>query len=359
LASTAGGYALYTMAGPSSSRVAVSILGGLAWGAIIFNIDRFLVSSLRKSEERSVRRVLASELLPASPRILFAVVIALTIAEPLELRLFASEIEARIEANRDQLIAARQQSLRQLAEPRDVSSRRELSQIDSELSTSRQRLELLRREYIEESDGRGGSGRVGDGPLTGLKRIELERTVAEHQDVERRLLPRRAALRQQLDAAESEIVAELRTYRQALGSGYLARREALTDLYNERPGVKGAVWGVFLLMVMVEVTPLLLKILGSHGPYDAKLAMSEESEIREAQFQREYRVSMAKYHYELTEKAERALEDASFESGTAVRTSHVRQAWANFDDDVTRRRHESANGLLKHLRTALSAHRDG
>src|SRR5262245_6853584 len=202
LASAAGGYAFYTMAGPSSSQIALGVLGGLVWGAIIFNIDRFLVSSLRKSEERSLRRVLASELLPASPRILFAVVIALTIAEPLELRLFASEIEARIEANRDRLVGARQQSLRQLAEPRDASTRLELSRIDSELAASRQRLELLRREYIEESDGRGGSLRIGDGPLTELKRVELERAVAEHADLERRDLPRRAVLQQQLDSAD-------------------------------------------------------------------------------------------------------------------------------------------------------------
>jgi hypothetical protein len=359
LASAAGGYALYTMAGPSNWQVPLGVLGGLVWGAIIFNIDRFLVSSLRKSEERSLRQVLASELLPASPRILFAVVIALTIAEPIELRLFASEIEARIEANRDQLVAARQQSLRQLAEPRDASARRELSQIDADVAASRERLERLQREYIEESDGRGGSQRVGDGPLTELKRLELQRVVVEHQELERRHLPRRALLQQQLDTTESDIAAALRDYRAALGSGYLARREALTDLYNERPGVAGAVWGIFLLMVMVEVTPILLKVLGAYGPYDAMLSMLEESEIREAQLQKEYRVSMARYHYELATTAERAIEDASFEAGTPVRTTKVRQAWANFDNDVAISNQGSADGLLRHLRAALSLHRDG
>jgi hypothetical protein len=358
LASFAGGYALYTMTADTELQVLVSVLGGVVWGLIIFNIDRFLVSSLRKRGERSFAAVVKSELLPASPRILFAVVIALTIAEPIEMRLFSSEIEDRVEANRDQLVADRQASLRRLAEPQAAIWRQELAQLDAGMNASREKVEALQREYIEESDGRSGSRRVGDGPLTEIKRTEMERAAADHQALIGFAAPRRAELQERLDQSELTTREQLTAYRASLGSGYLARREALTNLYNERPGVWGAVWGIFALMVMVEITPLLLKIFGAYGPYDAKLALAEDSDVHEAQLENDYRATMAKYHYQLAADAERAFEDASHESSIAVRTAKARQAWASFDGGFSVRSYPSVDRLLRHLREALSMHRN-
>ena len=299
LASFAGGYALYTMTGGSSWQVTTSMLGGIIWGLIIFNIDRFLVSSLRKTEDRSFGGVVRAELIPALPRIAFAIVIAFTIAEPIQMRLFESEIEDRVDANRDQLVAARQDALRGVASPQAKLWTEEMAQLDVQLAASRTRVEMLQREYIEESDGRGGSGRVGDGPLTEIKRAELQRAAAEHQALENMILPRRAELQGRLDGIELGIRDTLTEYRASLGSGYLARREALTNLYTERPGVWGAVWAIFALMIMIEITPLLLKIFAPYGPYDARLAVAEECAIRDASFEKDYRIAASRYHFGL------------------------------------------------------------
>jgi hypothetical protein len=303
LASFAGGYALYTMIGPSPWQLTFSIAGGIVWGLIIFNIDRFLVSSLRKSEARSFREVVRHELVPALPRIAFAVVIAFTIAEPIQMRLFALEIEDRVEANRDQLVADRQAALRGVAEPQSMVWKTELSQIDAQLDASRQRAETLQREYTQQSDGRGGSQRVGDGPLTAIKRAEMERASAEHRELLATLTPRRNEIQQRLDRAELDIRDTLTSYRAGLDSGYLARREALTNLYNERPGVWGAVWGIFALMIMLEITPLLLKIFAPYGPYDARLALAEDVAIREALLEKDFRISAATHHYQVATDA--------------------------------------------------------
>ena len=92
-------------------NVPLSILFGILWGIIIFNLDRYIVLSLRKEKiptktdilrapseqerkelksERS--RLLWNQALMASPRFLIAVVIAITISKPLELRLFSTKI---------------------------------------------------------------------------------------------------------------------------------------------------------------------------------------------------------------------------------------------------------------------------
>ena len=357
LASFAGGYALYTVAAGSAMQIPIALAGGAIWGLIIFNIDRFLVSSLRKSGQRSLRDVVRLELVPSTPRLLFAVVIALTIAEPLELRLFSSDIEARVEANRDQLVAAREASLTRLGERDAAAWREETARLDARVTASRDRVERLQREYIEESDGRGGSGRAGDGPLTGLKREEMERAAAEHRELLASTAPRRAELIARLDSSAQQVRDQLAAYRASLGSGYLARREALTNLYSERPGVWGAVWGIFLLMVMVEITPLLLKIFGPYGAYDAALSLAEESAIHEARMEQDYRVAMVTYHYQLAQQTERAVEDASHEAGVNVRVSKVREAWASFGAGFALRSYGSVDELVRHFRSALFSHR--
>ncbi|MEO0471432.1 MAG: DUF4407 domain-containing protein, partial [Bacteroidota bacterium] len=65
-------------------RVAIGV--GVFWGLLIFNLDRFIVASLRKKERKS------SEWLAAMPRLLLALLFAVVIAKPLELKIFENEI---------------------------------------------------------------------------------------------------------------------------------------------------------------------------------------------------------------------------------------------------------------------------
>lgn len=121
LASLSGGYALYTAFFDSINAevtfkvILITSIFGLLWGFVIFNLDRYIVLSLRKekiptkteiskayteakrNELKSERnRLLWNQALMASPRILIALVIALTISKPIELRLFSSRIEKEL-----------------------------------------------------------------------------------------------------------------------------------------------------------------------------------------------------------------------------------------------------------------------
>lgn len=70
-----------------------AIIMGLLWGFMIFNLDRFIVMSMRKQNE------FWRELLTATPRIILAIIISLVVAKPLEVRLFQDRIEAQISDN--------------------------------------------------------------------------------------------------------------------------------------------------------------------------------------------------------------------------------------------------------------------
>src|SRR5579863_406528 len=83
----------------------VAIIGGLVWGFIILNLDRFLVLSMGHS--RDLRRLL----LMALPRLALAAVISIVVATPMTLRIFAKDIQnemVQVNATESQQVAAQQ-----------------------------------------------------------------------------------------------------------------------------------------------------------------------------------------------------------------------------------------------------------
>ena len=69
-------------------------LFGVIWGAMIFNLDRFIVSSTGKGD--GTEAITWEELKSALPRIFMGAIIALTISKPVEIRMFKSEIDVEL-----------------------------------------------------------------------------------------------------------------------------------------------------------------------------------------------------------------------------------------------------------------------
>jgi TM2 domain-containing membrane protein YozV len=115
MAAIAGGYAFYTIFEPKgnaidSFKTVSGIAGnydhtdlptaikasifGLIWGAIIFNIDRFIVTSTGKGD--GTEAITRKELVGALPRLIMGAIIALTISKPVEIRMFKTEIDVAL-----------------------------------------------------------------------------------------------------------------------------------------------------------------------------------------------------------------------------------------------------------------------
>src|SRR6202046_705664 len=91
-ASLSGGYAMYFVFSGSPFAVGFAILFGLIWGTAIFNMDRYIVSSIDKQGTTN------QQILQATPRILLAIMIGIVISRPLELKIFDKEIRTRLKA---------------------------------------------------------------------------------------------------------------------------------------------------------------------------------------------------------------------------------------------------------------------
>src|SRR6201996_7757253 len=92
-ASLSGGYAMYFVFNGDNFAVVFAILFGMIWGLAIFNMDRYIVSSINKEGTTN------QQILQASPRILLAIMIGVVISRPLELKIFDKEIRQKLKTS--------------------------------------------------------------------------------------------------------------------------------------------------------------------------------------------------------------------------------------------------------------------
>ena len=104
MALVASSYALYTV----FDNLFVAIGFGILWALLIFNLDRFIVSTIKKRDK------FMPELLQALPRLALAVIIAIVISKPLELKLFEKEINQVLLEQKNNLSLANKDTILKL-----------------------------------------------------------------------------------------------------------------------------------------------------------------------------------------------------------------------------------------------------
>ena len=90
VAGLTGTYAIHRVFGPRGIPFLASVIVGVLWAGLIFNLDRYIVSSLRKHESKLL------EFRHAAPRFALAIMISLAIATPTEVALFQEPIKLQL-----------------------------------------------------------------------------------------------------------------------------------------------------------------------------------------------------------------------------------------------------------------------
>ncbi|MFI5155104.1 MAG: DUF4407 domain-containing protein [Chitinophagales bacterium] len=276
LAALSSGYAVYSVFNNWSWAIAFAII----WGMIIFNFDRFLVSTMRKYGVSVKKQVWMT-----IPRITLAILIGVTIARPLELKIFEKEIDVKVLENRHKKIALND-SLLEAEHKKQIESalteRARLTQRKLELEDT---LHRLQQAYVQEADGTGGSMQRGIEKLTLLKQETYNNAMTQ-------FAPELALLKAQiqsqdsiLSTAKASFEKKRTTYESGLADkvGFLERNKALTDLSNQESSVYWANFFIFLLIILIETGPILSKLIMPLGPYDLALAKDELMQMAESE----------------------------------------------------------------------------
>jgi hypothetical protein len=265
LAFFSSAYALYTV----FDSYVMAVMFGLVWGLMIFNLDRYIVMSM-KSRGKWWRDAWV-----AFPRIAMAVLLAVVISKPLELKIFEKEIRAELVQMEQEVFKKQEDKVKDRYTSQIADLRNQIATLKSDISSQTASRDSLAKIAIQEADGTGGSRHKNLGPIYKAKKaaadqaqVELDALLALQQPVIRE---KELAI-QQLETTAQGNIATLDRDRY---DGLAARIDALSRLSNNSLAIFYASLFITFLFIAVETAPILVKLISQRSPYDYVLHQEE------------------------------------------------------------------------------------
>ena len=269
-ATLSAGYAMFTV----FDNVWTAVGFGVLWGLMIFNLDRYIVSSIKKTG------TWWNQILMTIPRLILATFLGIIISKPLELKIFEKEVNKQlntiIQRNKKQLQAEMSGRILQQSGPFDAEKKQIQNQVKNYQVAYDSASVELEKEILGKQSGLT-SGKVGFGTnakrkaeLKEQKRLDLENYQKQQQS---RL--------QYLDTEISKVYTNLETERKSTETfedkfnGFAARLQALDELGKNSAIMALAASFIMGLFICLEISPVLIKLISHVGPYDYLLEKTE------------------------------------------------------------------------------------
>jgi Domain of unknown function (DUF4407) len=391
-------FALYNAV--NASLLAAVILG-LLWGGVIFNLDRFLVLSMRRTNSRW--RLVGMAL----PRVALATVLALVISTPLVLRIFASDINA-------ELVTLHQEKARQLAaqvqkdaqgqraaqvqdqinadqavlaghlagpasSPQLQDAQAQVNQLQPKVASAQRALDIAAAAWQCELYGsgpgcEGASNLAGNGPIAQAKKAIYQQDLATYSSLNQQLRTAQAALSKaqnevtkeagivlaqsqaearsslprlqaQLQALQSQIQKEIAAVSAVSNAdtGILAQLQALSAISATSPSLAAARLTVLALFLLIEILPVTVRFLLNLGPetaYDSAVQLKEKQLIHIRQLRYDEERSVEKIRSQTRISLEKDIRESgeSIDAGEMVKIlDKALQEWKQRNDSTVDR----------------------
>ena len=276
MAFIASSYALFTV----FDSIYPAIFFGLVWGLLIFNLDRFIVSTIRKRDS------FWSEFLQATPRIILALIIAIVISKPLEIKIFEKEINTVLLKEKNAMALENKKDVSNYFKSDMDKNKTQVDSLKSEIATKEKEVNTLYETYITEAEGTAGTKKLGKGPVFKEKIAKHNLAKAELDTLRKTNLAKiliaektAATWQNDLDKKVSETQPIIDGF-----DGLMARINAL----NKLPWLPS--FFIMLLFLAIETSPIIAKLLAPKGEYDLKLEDLEtalKATINQDKYQRE------------------------------------------------------------------------
>ena len=257
MAFIASGYALYTV----FDNLFTAIFFGLIWGLLIFNLDRFIVSTIKKRDS------FLDEFLQALPRLILAVIIAVVISKPLEMKIFEKEINQVLLEEKNTMTLENQEQIALQFSPKEAELKQNIENLKSEIDTKEAEVNALYDTYISEAEGTAGTKKLGKGPVYKEKRDKHDAALAQLQQLKTDNKAKIAAIETQLQQLQNNYQTQVDNTQPIIDGfdGLMARINAL----NKLPWLPS--FFIFLLFLAIETAPIFAKLISPKSEYDFRL----------------------------------------------------------------------------------------
>jgi len=269
-ATLSAGYAMFTV----FDDIWISLGFSILWGLMIFNLDRYIVSSIKKTG------TWWNQVLMAIPRLILAAFLGIIISKPLELKIFEKEVNKQlntiIQRNKTQLQAEMNGRILQQSGPFET----EKKQIQAKVAEYQKAYDSASVELEKEILGKQSgltSGKVGFGSNAKRKSELKEQRRQDLENYQKQIAPRLEYLDQEISKVYTNIETERNktvTFEDKF-NGFAARLQALDELGKNSAIIGIAATFIMGLFICLEISPVLVKLISSVGPYDYLLDKTE------------------------------------------------------------------------------------
>jgi hypothetical protein len=283
LAAVSGGYAFNTIFGPKGDAIddtALTIgtrigalIFGLIWGTIIFNLDRFIVSSTGKGD--GTDKITWKEVGQAMPRIIIALILGFAISAPLEIKILESEINS-------ELSKYQQEYTEELNKTTDIVFKQKLAKLEKDKAEYEVKLtgyekelkvfddeidDLVARQQSEMQDKRA----YGFGPVAKKMQSDIDTKRAEKDKYVVLKAAEVKGWRKQLNFNDDQINKQSDDLRKAYKDnekkahgydGLLKRIQISHEIGGVIP------WIILAVFLCIEMGPIFFKMMMNKGVYD-------------------------------------------------------------------------------------------
>lgn len=283
-ASLSGGYAMYFVFAGSVAAVPFAFLFGLIWGLAIFNMDRYIVSSISKSGTTN------QQILQATPRIILAIMIGIVISRPLELKIFDKEIRQGLKKSYLNGQRSRIDTLNKTFELKYISELQKTADLKKEKDSLGK--DINRSRYILNQEVFGDktnqtSGITGYGTYAKQKESIVIQKEQRLEAIRNELANMDAFFtrRKDLDGlSDQRMFSGKQLDSLANVAGFADRNWALGQLTFKEDGSRDldnylAISFIGFLFILFECLPVFVKLMSNKGPYDVALQNIDDTSM--------------------------------------------------------------------------------
>lgn len=234
------------------------ILGSFFWSAVIFNLDRYIVISLRTTNS------ILNNFFVSLPRFLIALLVAVVISKPIEIKLFEKEIDNFFNDKRKSMTYELSNTFELKTSKIELNKQKIISVYNKRKVLVDQYME----DYLCEAAGTCGTKIRGRGLQyeSRKQRWESENKILIREEIKKDSLLnlekfKEEKLRKEYLMEKNNIVNT--TY------GFFDKVKALSEVNYIASNF------ILLIFIMIEIAPMLTKLLTKKGPYDSLVLKAE------------------------------------------------------------------------------------
>ena len=276
MAFLASAYALFTV----FDSIFSALIFGFVWSLLIFNLDRFIVSTIKKRDR------FMDEFLQATPRIMLAIIIAIVISKPLEIKIFEKEINTVLLKEKNEMELANKKQVGNYFKSDLDKNKAEIASLKADILKKEKEVNGLYSTYITEAEGTAGTKKLGKGPVYKEKREKHDATLREFETLKttnEAKIAEKEKTGKQLQADLDKKVSQTQPIIEGF-DGLMARINAL----NKLPWMPS--FFIMLLFLAIETSPIIAKLLAPKGEFDFKQEEAEtamKATLEQNKYQRE------------------------------------------------------------------------